>query len=90
MSESIKISSFCKERNKLVGSKNYLAWKKRTDLILKKNEAIGHVKVLIVEPPKEEAQALQDEDIKRRRNNLILYEGVKNNRLTQRVGKNNV
>ena len=55
MSESIKMTSFCKESNKLVGSSNFLAWKKRTDLILVENEV---VKGSITKPPKEEAQAL--------------------------------
>lgn len=84
------MTSYCKERNKLVGSSNFLAWKMRIDLILIENEVIGHVQGLIVEPPKEEAQALQGEDIKRRRNSLILYEGVRNKRPTPRVGRNNV
>ena len=54
--ESIKMY-FCKESNKLVGSSNFFAWKKRTDLILTKNEVINHVKGSITKPPKEEAQA---------------------------------
>ena len=33
---------------------------------------------------------LQDEDIKGRWNNLIIYEGIKNMRPTTRVGINNV
>ena len=54
---TIKMTSFCKESNKLVASSNFLAWKKRTDLILIENEVIDHVKGFIVELPKEEAQA---------------------------------
>ena len=43
MSPSEYISmSFYKERNKLVGTNNFLAWKKRTDLLLKENELLEH------------------------------------------------
>ena len=56
--ESIKMTSYCKESNKLVGSSNFLAWKKRIDLILIENEVVGHVKGLVFELLKEEAQAL--------------------------------
>ena len=60
MNESIiKMTSFYNESNKLVGSSNFLAWKKRRDLILIENEVIGHVKGSIVEPPKEEAHDLE-------------------------------
>ena len=50
--------SFCKESNKLVGTNNFLAWKKRTDLLLKENELLEHVKVNITIPTKEQTQAL--------------------------------
>ena len=50
--------SFCKERNKFVGSVNFLAWNKRTNLILIENEVVEHVKGSITKPPKEEARAL--------------------------------
>lgn len=83
------MTSYCKENNKLVGSSNFLAWKKRIDLIVIENEVVGHVKGLIVESPKEEAQDLQHKDIKRR-NSLILYDGVRNKRPSPRVGRNNV
>ena len=56
-SESVKMS-FYKESKKLVGSSNFLAWKKSTDLILIENEIVEHVKGSITKPPKEEAQAL--------------------------------
>jgi len=56
-SELIKMS-FCKESNKLVGLVNFLAWKKRTNLILIENEVVEHVKGSINKPPKEETQAL--------------------------------
>ena len=49
---------FFKERNKLVGASNYLAWKKRTDLNLIDNYVMDHVKGYITKPPKEYAQAL--------------------------------
>ena len=84
------MTSYCKEIKKLVGLSNFLAWKKMIGLIPIENEVVGHVKGLIVEPPKEKVQTLQDEDTNRRRNNLILYEGVRNKRLTPRVGINNV
>ena len=58
MSKSIKMTSFCNDSNKLVGSSNLLAWKKRIDLILIENEVIEHVKGSITKPPKEEAQVL--------------------------------
>ena len=35
--------SFCKESNKLVGTNNFLAWKKRTDLLLKENEFLDFI-----------------------------------------------
>ena len=48
------MTSFCKESNKFVGSSNFLAWKKKTNLILIENEVIGHIKGSIVEPSKGE------------------------------------
>lgn len=36
--------SFYNESNKLVGSANFLAWKKRTDLNLIENEVMDHIK----------------------------------------------
>ena len=53
--ESIKMS-FCKESNNLVRSTNFLALKKRIDLILIENE-VDHVKGSIIKSPKEDAQA---------------------------------
>ena len=44
--------SFCKESNKLVGTNNSLAWKKRIDLLLKENE-LKHCKGNITIPAKE-------------------------------------
>lgn len=42
----------------MVGSSNFLVWKKRTDLVLIENEVIGHIKGSIVDAPKEEVEAL--------------------------------
>ena len=50
--------SFCKETNKLVGSNNFLSWKKRMNLLLKENELLEHVKGNIVIPAKEQTLAL--------------------------------
>ncbi len=59
MSEfTIKMASFCMERNKLVGSSNFLAWKKNIDLILVENEVNEYVKGFIAKPSQEQAQAL--------------------------------
>ena len=49
--------SFCKESNKLVGTNNFLAWKKRTDLLLKENELLEHTKGNITIPTKEQTQS---------------------------------
>ena len=49
---------FFKERNKLVGTNNFLAWKKRNDLLLKENDLLEHVKWNITIPAKEQTQAL--------------------------------
>lgn len=59
MSEStIKMTSFYKKSNKLVGSSNFLAWKNRIDLILIENEVIEYVKGSISKPSQEQSQAL--------------------------------
>jgi len=50
--------SFCKESNKFVWASNFLAWKKRTNLILIRNEAVNRVKGSITKHLEEEAQAL--------------------------------
>lgn len=49
--------TFCKENNKLVGTSNYLAWKKRIDSILIENEVFEYVKGSITKPPHEQSQA---------------------------------
>lgn len=51
--------SFCKESNKLVGTANFLAWKKRTDLLLKENELLDYIKESVIIPTKEQTQALE-------------------------------
>jgi len=48
---------FCKESNELVGTANFLAWKKRTDLNLIENEVMDPIKGSITQPPKEYTQA---------------------------------
>ena len=50
--------SFCKEINKLVGTNNFLAWKKSTDLLLKENQLLEHVKGNITILVKEHTEAL--------------------------------
>ena len=44
------MTSFCKEGNKLNGSTNFQAWKKRIDLILVENEVMEYVLHKVVEP----------------------------------------
>ena len=78
MSEStIKMTSLCKESNKLVGSSNFHAWKKSANLILIENEVIGHVKGSIAKPPQEEAQALSKYMKGEIRAQRILIESIK-------------
>ena len=47
--ESVKMT-YCKESNKLVGSSNFSAWKKRTDLNLIKDEFMGYIKGYTTQP----------------------------------------
>lgn len=44
------MTSFCKLINKFVGSSNFLAWKRRIDLVLKENEVIDYVNVKVSKP----------------------------------------
>jgi len=44
------MTSFCKESNKLVGSTNFLAWKKRIVLVLTENEVMEYVLGEITQP----------------------------------------
>lgn len=61
----------------LVGSSNFLAWKKRTYLILIENEVIRHIKGSIVEAPKEEVEALAKYTKAEIRAQRILIESIK-------------
>jgi len=78
MSASEHISMpFCKERNKLVGTTTFLAWKKRIDLLLKENELIDHIKGNIIVPDKEQTQALEKYNKDETRSQRILIESIK-------------
>jgi len=68
--------SFCKESKKLVGINNFLAWKKRTDLLLKENELLaikGNITILA----KEQTQALTKYNKDETRAQRILIESIK-------------
>lgn len=56
---SSHLSSLCKERNKLIKAVNYLAWKKRIDLILTEQDVMGYVTGEIIEPRKDKTQELE-------------------------------
>lgn len=78
MSEStINMTSFCKESNKLAGSSNFLAWKKRIDFVLVENEFIEYVKGSIPKPSQGKAQALSKYMKGERRAQIILIESIK-------------
>ena len=47
--------TYCKESNKLVGSSNFSAWKKRTDLSLIEDEVMDCIEGSTIQPPKEDA-----------------------------------
>ena len=47
------MATFRKERNKLIRSTNFLAWKKRIDLALTENEVMEYVLGEVVVPDKE-------------------------------------
>ena len=68
---------FCKESNKLVRTDNFLAWKKRTDLFLKENELLEHVKGNITIPAKEQTQALAKYNRDETRAQRMLIESTK-------------
>ena len=68
---------FCKESNKLVSTNNFLGWKKRTDLLLKENELLEHVKGNITIPAKEKTQALVKYNKDVTRAQTILIESIK-------------
>ena len=44
--------TYCIESNKLVGSSNFSAWKKMTDLDLIDDEVMGYIKGSITQPSK--------------------------------------
>ena len=49
---------YCKESNKLVGSSNFSACKKRKNLNLIEDEVIDYIEGSTIQPPKEDAPAL--------------------------------
>jgi len=69
--------SFCKESNKLVGTTNFLAWKKRIDLLLKENELLDLIKGNTTIPVKEQTQALAKYNKAETRAQRILIESIK-------------
>jgi len=69
--------SFCKESNKLVGTNNFLAWKKMIDLLLKYNELLDHIKGNITILAKEQTQALAKYNKYETRAQRILIESIK-------------
>ena len=69
--------SFCKESTKLVGTNNFLAWKKRIDLLLKENELLEHVEGNITIPAKEQTQALAKYNKDETKAQRILIESIK-------------
>ena len=69
--------SFCKESNKLVGTNNFLAWKKRIDLLLKENKLLEHIKGNITILAKEQTQALAKYRKDETRVQRILIEFIK-------------
>lgn len=70
--------SFCKESNKLVGTTNFLAWKKRTNLLLKENELLYYVKGSVTILAKEQTQTLAKYNKDETRTQRILIESIKN------------
>lgn len=61
----------------MVGSVNYLAWKKMTDLNLIENEVMDHIKGSVTEPPKEDTQAHARYMKRDMRAQRILIESIK-------------
>ena len=68
---------FCKERNKLIGSSYFLAWKKSIYLILIENEVIKYVKGLNSKPSQDQDQALSKYMKGEIRAQTILIESIK-------------
>ena len=69
--------SFCKESNKLVGTNNFLAWKKTIDLLHKENELLEHIEGNITIPTKEQTQASAKYNKYETRAQRILIESIK-------------
>jgi len=69
--------SFCKESKKLVGTNNFLAWKKRIDLLLNENELLENIKGNITILVKEKTQALAKCNKDKTRAQRILIESIK-------------
>ena len=61
----------------MVGTNNFLAWKKRTDLLLKENELLEHIKGNVTIPAKEQTQALAKYNKDETRAQGILIESIK-------------
>ena len=47
--------TYCIERNKMVGSSNFSAWKKRIDLNLIEDEVMDYIEGSKIQPPKSDA-----------------------------------
>lgn len=73
------MTSFCKEINKLVGSSNFLAWKRRIHLVLKENEVIDHVNGKVTKPS--EWKALSKYMKKDLRAQRVLIESIKDSHI---------
>ena len=54
--KSVKMT-YCKESNKLVGSSNFSAWKKRTKLNLIEDEVMDYIEGSTIQSSKEDAPA---------------------------------
>ena len=69
--------TYCKESNKLVGSSNFSAWKKMTDLNLIEAEVMGYIEGSTIKPSKEDALAHAKYMKGERRAQRILIESIK-------------
>ena len=65
------------EEDWLVGTNKFLAWRKGSDLLLKENELLEHVKGNITIPAKEQTQALAKYNKDEKRDQRILIESIK-------------
>lgn len=71
------MGSFYKERNKIIGASNYLAWKKRIDLILIEQDIMGYVTREVTEPEKDKTQELEKYKKGEVRAQRIIMESIK-------------